>query len=91
MERPGSRDLTIRRVSRERFQRCSKGVASQARDYPLIQEVEEEGAEGHEGHAPRKVLNRPEEPTSGTTYKEHDLRMCTSSMWDREGLGDVNL
>lgn len=68
-----------------------KDVATQACPRPLIQEVEEEGTEGHTetSHpAPRKVLSRPGEPTSGTTYKEHDLHMYIGSMEDSAGFSD---
>jgi hypothetical protein len=88
MERPGSRYPTIRRVSRKRFQGCSKPETTHS-----SRKLRKRGAEGHAEvyPAPRKVLSRPEEPTSGTPYREHDLCMCTSSMWDSEGLGDVIL
>lgn len=65
-----------------------KGVVTQADDDSLIQEVGEELVEGHaetSQPAPRKMLNRPHEPTSGTPYKEHDLHMCLSSRRDSEG------
>lgn len=59
-----------RGVSRESLGRGgSKGVATQAWNHPLIQEVEEGGGAGTEEHAetshpaPRKVLeNQPQEP-----------------------------
>lgn len=67
----------------------SKDVTTQAGTCPLIQEVEE-GTEGHaetSHSAPRKVPNRPGEP-SGATHKEHDLHMCMGSVRDSEGLSD---
>ena len=67
-------------------------MASQARDYSSRKSRKRKrGLGGHaEVYPPlREVLNRPEEPTSGTLYKEHDLSMCRSSVLDSEGPGDV--